>query len=177
MESKKKLSDLDPMLGSLSTEDEQRVLSILEDRDKIIMLQQMQIERMESELKHVKAERDLLQIRLAAAQMDTSTDNSYSTDDTVTGVKAYNDPAASLRGSGQRSNSQGSGGGGGGGGGGGPPPHAMPLPGLSRSESVGGGGGGGIPPSLAPHSLPSPGSQPVSPPSQTSAQQQQQQQQ
>ena len=87
MDSRKKLIDLDPTLDSISAEDEQRVLSILEDRDKIIMLQQRQMERMDSEMKRVKAERDLLQIRLATAQMDTdssthSMDNSYSTDDT-----------------------------------------------------------------------------------------------
>lgn len=72
MDTKKRLADLDSELGDLTTEHETRVLSILEDRDKIILLQQHQIERLEAELKRVKAERDLLQIRLASCGTTTN---------------------------------------------------------------------------------------------------------
>lgn len=86
--SRTKLSDLDPALASISKEEETVVLSILEDRDKIIRLQQRQLECLKADLRKVKAERDLLQIRLAAnmdGQQDTSghsTDGSYTTDGT-----------------------------------------------------------------------------------------------
>lgn len=60
----KRLSDLDPELTSLPADIEKRILSILEDRDKIILLQRQQIERLDSELRQVRIERDLLQVRL-----------------------------------------------------------------------------------------------------------------
>lgn len=72
MDGKKRLADLDPELATFTGEHESRVLSILEDRDKIIKLQQLQIERLEAELRRVKAERDLLQIRLATFGESTS---------------------------------------------------------------------------------------------------------
>ena len=89
MESRKKLSDLDPLLTNIPSDAEELILSILDARDKIILLQQQQIERInrqfvqkEAELKHVKAERDLLHIRLASSQ----TQEDASTDSTVTDV-------------------------------------------------------------------------------------------
>ncbi|GFN77370.1 LOW QUALITY PROTEIN: hypothetical protein PoB_000387600 [Plakobranchus ocellatus] len=64
---KTRLSDLDPNLGSLDAASEQGVLSLLEDRDKVIRLQQQQIERLGAELARVKAEKDLLLTRLVVA--------------------------------------------------------------------------------------------------------------
>ncbi|KAI8781976.1 keratin, type 1 cytoskeletal 11 [Biomphalaria glabrata] len=76
MDLKKRLSDLDPELDGLGNDSERRVLSILEDRDKVIMLQQQQIERLKAELRRVTEEKDLLQARLDAVDGERTPVNS-----------------------------------------------------------------------------------------------------
>ncbi|GFR86156.1 hypothetical protein ElyMa_004192700 [Elysia marginata] len=80
-----RLCDLDPNLASLDAACEKSVLSLLDDRDKVIRLQQQQIERLGSELARVKAEKDLLLTRLVLASGDDAAkdtkDISSATDD------------------------------------------------------------------------------------------------
>ncbi|KAK3774277.1 hypothetical protein RRG08_021023 [Elysia crispata] len=88
--SRTRLCDLDPNLGSLDSACQQSVLSLLEDRDKVIRLQQQQIERLGAELARVKAEKDLLLTRLVLASGDDAAKDTNTSSAEDSGVDKAN---------------------------------------------------------------------------------------